>query len=95
MTETGDDDLPMWGTKMDAVLSRWFTTYEAARISREAEGGYLLPYRGQFVVTTEEGIRGLGLDPADPDWARIGWDWVQPLDAASWERLRDRRALAL
>jgi hypothetical protein len=94
MSVRGEDDLPMWGAKMDAVLSRWFTTYDAARTSREAEGGYLLPYRGQFVVTTAEGIRELGLDPADPDWAHIGWDWVQPLDSAAWERLRDRRALA-
>ena len=93
MTQVGDDLPEMWGPKMDAVLSRWFTTYEAARASREAEGGYLLPYRGQFVVTTSEGIRELGLDPADPDWERIGWDWVRPRETGAWKRLRDRRAI--
>ena len=79
---------------MDAILNRWFTTYEEARASLDAEGGYLLPYRRQFFVTTREGIRELGLDPDDPDWARIGWDWVRPLDAMAWERLRERRAIA-
>jgi hypothetical protein len=80
---------------MDAILSRWFTTYEDARASREAEGGYLLPYKHQFFVTTSEAIRELGLDPEDPDWARIGWDWVRPRDAEAWERLNGRRRLAV
>ena len=94
MAEMRTDDLPMWVPSMDAVVSRWFTAYADARASLQAEGGYLLPYRGQFVVTTSEAIRELGLDPADSDWARIGWDWVQPRDSAAWERLRDRRAAA-
>jgi len=76
---------------MDAIVSRWFTGCAEARASLEAEGGYLLPYREQFFVTTREGIRELGLDPDDPDWERIGWDWVRPLDRAAWERLRERR----
>ena len=36
-------DPPMWVASMDAVLSRWFTTYEEARASLEANGGYLFP----------------------------------------------------
>ena len=84
----------MYVTGMGAILNRWFTTYEEARASLNAEGGYLLPYRGQFFVTTPEGIRELGLDPDDADWARIGWDWVRPLDAMAWERLRERREIA-
>ena len=84
----------MWVPRMDAVVSRWFTSYADARASLDAEGGYLFPYRGQFFVTTSEGVRELGLDPADPDWARIGWDWVRPADPAAWERLRHRRAIA-
>jgi hypothetical protein len=78
---------------MDAVVNRWFTTYEAARASLEAEGGYLLPYRRHFFVTLREGVRELGLDPDDPDWARIGWDWVRPADAEAWARLRAKREL--
>ena len=84
----------MYVPSMDAIVNRWFTTYESARASREAEGGYLLPYGNQYFVTTSEGIRELGLDPDDPDWALIGWDWVQPRIADAWNRLKEKRELA-
>jgi hypothetical protein len=88
-------ELPlMYVPRMDAILNRWFTTYEAARASRQAEGGYLLPYRNQYFVTLAEGIRELGLDPIDPDWALIGWDWVHPADTEAWARLKEKRELA-
>jgi hypothetical protein len=95
MAKVPDEEPIMYVARMDAILSRWFTTYEEARASRESEGGYLLPYRNHFFVTTSEGIRELGLDPNDPDWARIGWDWVRPSDREAWERLREKRSLAL
>lgn len=81
----------MYVPRMDAVLNRWFTSYEEARASLESEGGYLLPYKGQFFITEGEGIQELGLDPNDPDWALIGWDWVQPKDSDAWERLNQKR----
>lgn len=84
----------MYVARMDAIVNRWFTNYEAAKASLQSEGGYLFPYRDQYFVTLSEGVRELGLDPGDPDWARIGWDWVQPADAAAWERLREKRQLA-
>src|SRR5262245_47545775 len=87
----GDAGPAMYVPRMDAILNRWFTSYEAARESLRSEGGYLLPYRSQYFVTLPEGIRDLGLDPDDADWARIGWDWVRPADAAAWERLREKR----
>ncbi len=76
---------------MDAFLNRWFSSYEEARASLEAEGGYLLPYRSQFFVCGADAIRLLGLDPADPDWERIGCDCVRPADQEACVRLRDRR----
>ena len=81
----------MYVPRMAVFLNRWFADYAAARAARAAEGGYLLPYRHQFFVTGADAIRELGLDPDDPDWERIGWDWVEPLDRAAWERLRERR----
>jgi hypothetical protein len=84
----------MYVASMDAIVNRWFTNYEDARESLHAEGGYLFPYRNQYFVTLREGIRELGLDPDDPDWARIGWDWVRPKDEEAWERLRNKRELA-
>jgi hypothetical protein len=81
----------MYVPRMDAVLNAWFTSYEEALATLKREGGYLLPYKGQFFVTQSEGIRELGLDPNDQDWAAIGWDWVRPKDLHAWSRLREKR----
>jgi hypothetical protein len=84
----------MYVASMDVFLNRWFTTYEAARAARATEGGFLFPFGGHFFVTEDGGVRELGLDPRDPDWERIGWDWVRPLDRDAWDRLAERRWLA-
>ncbi len=94
MTGSWAEGPTLYVPRMDAFLNRWFTTYEAARACLEAEGGYLFPYRGQFFVTVAAAVRELGLDPDDPDWARIGWDWVEPRDPEAWARLRERREIA-
>jgi hypothetical protein len=93
--ETGasDEDTFMYERGLDVLLNRWFARYEEARASLEREGGFLLPYRHQFFVCETEGIRELGLDPDDPDWQRIGCDWVRPRDPEAWQRLRDKRRL--
>ncbi|MEM1202889.1 MAG: hypothetical protein AAGN66_06625 [Acidobacteriota bacterium] len=85
----------MYVRGMDVLLNRWFARYEDARASLDEQGGYLLPYEHQCFVCEAEGIRLLGLDPEDPDWARIGWDWAKPTDRAAWKRLRDRRLVAM
>jgi hypothetical protein len=76
--------------RMGSGLNRWFISYDEARQSLVAYGGYLFPYRSQFFVCAEAHIEALGLDPADPDWALIGHDWVKPADAEAHARL-DRR----
>jgi hypothetical protein len=95
MTNSEAESPIMYVARMDAVLNRWFRSYAEARASLDAEGGYLLPFKHQFFVTLSEGIRDLGLDPDDPDWERIGWDWVQPKDREAWERLKEKRELAV
>jgi len=62
-----------------------------SRASLDERGGFLFPYRRQYFICESEGIRALGLDPEDPDWERIGRDWVQPGDREAWARLRDGR----
>jgi len=71
-------------------LNRWFSSYEAARASLREAPGFLFPFGAQFFVCEPGFVRALGVDPADPDWERIGYDWVQPRDAAAHERLRER-----
>jgi len=79
---------------MDVLLNRWFRSYDEARAVHDREGGFLLPHKGHFFITDDEGIRILGLNPADPDWERIGWDWVRPKDLAAWTRLEEQRWIA-
>jgi len=93
-TRRTPDGPPLYVVRMDAVVNRWFSTYEEARASLEAVGGYLFPYGTQFFVTEREGVRELGLDPADPDWVAIGWDWVRPADPEALKRLKEKREIA-
>jgi hypothetical protein len=65
----------------------WSASYEEARAIRSEHGGFLLPYRHQFVIVDQYFIATLGLDPEALDWARIGRDWVRPLDTAARHRL--------
>jgi hypothetical protein len=39
------------------------------------------------VIVDQHFIETLGLDPEARDWARIGRDWVRPLDARARHRL--------
>ena len=65
----------------------WSASYEQAAAVRESNGGYLLAYRRHFFVTDRHFIATLGLDPDDPDWERIGRDWVKPARPDARERL--------
>lgn len=60
------------------LLSHWFADYQAAHIHKTTEGGYLLGFRTQFIVTGAPYIEALGLDPDDSDWAGLDYDWVRP-----------------
>jgi len=92
----GRVEMPTFHTpRMSTLLNRWFVEYHEARASRDELGGYLLPFRNQLVVTESEGIRELGLDPEDPDWAAIGFDLVQPGDRPAFERLCAKRREAI
>jgi hypothetical protein len=81
--------------RMGFFLNRWFATYEEAAASHRAEGGYLLPYRRQFFVTVRDAVAELGIDPDDPDWARIGYDFVRPRDPEAHLRLLQARFNAM
>ena len=89
------NDPIMYVPRMDVFLNSWFTDYDKARAYLEKDGGFLLPYRDQFVITEAGGIRELGLDPNDPDWEKIGCDWARPKNAEAWERLKLKRLIAI
>ena len=59
-------------------LNHWFNNYEQAAAKRAETHGWLLGFKRQFVVVERPFIETLGLDPADPDWRAIGFDWIRP-----------------
>lgn len=73
-----------------ASLNRWFKRYDEARLSLHQDGGFLFPYRQHFVVCESGLLDAHGLDAADPDWDRIGRDWVRPADSQARTRLSER-----
>ena len=68
-------------------LNRWCATYEEAAASLAAQGGFLFPFRHQWFVCEAEFLQALGIDTKDPDWERMGRDWVRPRDSAARARL--------
>jgi hypothetical protein len=85
----------MYVQAMSAFQNQWFADYDEARQVRLHEGGYLLPYRHYFFIAERDAVAELGLDPDDPDWERIGFDWIHPRDEAAHARLRARRRKAM
>ncbi|RKH11970.1 hypothetical protein D7X74_24415 [Corallococcus sp. CA047B] len=68
-------------------LNRWCATYEEAAASLAAQGGFLFPFRHQYFVCEAGFLQALGIDVKDPDWERLGHDWVRPRDPAAKARL--------
>jgi hypothetical protein len=76
--------------RTSSFLNHWFSSYEEARASLQKVGGYLFPFRDQFFVCEASFLRALGVELADPDWERMGRNWVEPDDAAAHARLEQK-----
>ncbi|HEX8174207.1 MAG TPA: hypothetical protein VF543_03700 [Pyrinomonadaceae bacterium] len=86
--QPGDDAGTFWHDGYtDIFLNNWCVQYEQARVALAKDGGYLLPYKEQFVVVQRGFIKLLGLDANDPAWESIGYDAVRPRDSAAYRRL--------
>lgn len=77
----------LYPARCGGFLNLWYRTYDDAALGWRESGGYLIAYGRQFVVVRAPFIKQLGLDPEDPDWGRIGFDWVRPRDLAARTRL--------
>ncbi|HYL38194.1 MAG TPA: hypothetical protein VEV17_19915 [Bryobacteraceae bacterium] len=76
-------------------LNNWCKIHSEAAAIRKSGGGYLLAYRNPYLVVDRYYIESLGLDPDDPDWKALGFDWARPLDVAARTRLCARLVAAL
>ncbi len=83
----GDFGTLLYPPQNQGFLNNWYGDYAQAKVCLDQSGGYLLAYRTQFLVVGERYIETLGLAPQDPDWQRLGYDWVHPLDGEARNRL--------
>lgn len=83
----GFDPEAFFARNRGVFLNRWFATYAQAAASHRAEGGYLFPFRRQFFICEADFLQAFGVDTADPDWERIGYDWARPREPAARARL--------
>jgi len=82
------------------VLNHWFMAHDDARDFRDQAPSdrpyrYLLAYKRHFFVTARSFVKMLGMDPDDPDWRAIGYDWARPEDPLARGRLYYKRLAAL
>lgn len=88
----GDDMGSFWhAPRCSALLNHWHADLARAREAHARAGGFLLPYRRQFVVVQDAFIRELALDLADDAWSALGRDLVAGYGSAPWEALCLRR----
>jgi hypothetical protein len=95
----GDDMGTFWhAPACDTLLNNWFANYSEARAALEKKGGsVLLPYRRQFVLTGDEYLRELGLNPRDEAGGGVQHDLVRAYGTGPWcalgmQRLKAPRA---
>ncbi len=62
------DPVRFFDRPLSSHWNHWFTRYEEAVAHLRLKGGYLFPFRSQFVVVDEHVLRSLDLDPEN----RIG-----------------------
>lgn len=74
-------------TPRGGFFNQWFSSYREAKQILEQSGGYLLPYKNQFFICESGYIEYLGLNPEDPKWAKIAYNWVEPEDTGAWQEL--------
>ena len=76
------EPVPDYGTllypkRCGGHLNLWFRTHDEAAGVRQTRQGYLLGYRRVFVVVDRFFIESLGLEPNDPDWQTLHFDWTR------------------
>lgn len=63
-----------WYQKSSPFLTHWFATFDEAKCYQQQNHGYLLTYRGQYLVVDKDYIQYIGFDPDDPVWVIIDFD---------------------
>lgn len=95
LAAAGDDMGTFWhAPRCSVLLNHWYADAARAREAHARTGGFLLPYRRQFVAVQDDFIRELGLDPADEAWSALRRDIVSGYGSPAWAALCMRRLRA-
>lgn len=76
-----------YAPRCSVLINQWYADPGVAHEAHTATGGFLLPYRRQYVVVQDYFIRELGLDPADAAWSEVRRDLVSGYGCAAWAAL--------
>jgi len=76
--------------KCTGLLNLWCASYKEANSQQKAQGGFILPYKNQYLVVERHYLELLGLDSRDKHWAAINFDWCSG-DIASRQQLALQR----
>ena len=63
-----------WYEKSSPFLNHWFSLYAEARKFQKNNSGFLLTYKGQYFVASDNYIKHLGIDPKAKIWEIIDYD---------------------
>ena len=63
-----------WYQKSSPFINHWFARRIDAQEHQQLNGGFLLPYKGQYFIAEKEYIEHVGLDPENPIWKIINFD---------------------
>ena len=92
----GDDMGTFWhAPRCNSLLNLWFADHARAQAALAAERNmFLLPYRRQFIVASDDFIVALGLDPGEAAWSDAQRDVVSAYGTAAWLALGFQRLKA-
>ncbi|HXS35697.1 MAG TPA: hypothetical protein VN721_03290 [Flavipsychrobacter sp.] len=73
-----------------SFLNVWFNNYEDAKHYQKDNGGYLLQYRKDYVISQKEYIEAIDLGEMEEEWSAIGYDWANPDSKTAWDKLFEK-----
>lgn len=73
-----------------AFINEWFASYQQAKtaLATKGQAGWLLPYKNQFIVVTQNYIDTFKLDKKlNPLWIEVNQNMVDSYNSLAWDKL--------
>lgn len=93
--ETQDYGTPLYGAAGASYPNIWEADLTRARAIRQEHGGFLLPYKNQFLIVEPSYLTAHDMPEDLPEWQVMGRDWTAPNDLDARTRLYGLRIAGL